>query len=555
MTRSNTNYRTAMVAPTPSDSIREAHSYEYDNNGNILYVNTLRLKPDMTAQPDTVQTTREERFLWDEENRLKAISQNGYVSNYWYDADGERVIKEHGSNQAIFVNSALNGCVTQTGRYSVYPNPYYSYGDDGRYTKHIYIGGERVLSQVGGVYGEPRLLDVAGHDVRIKVDYPQIRASQDSVMEAAYSHFDLPYNGTDHDDFGRYPFDLPGYWNGSLQTPRDSEEDGDEGTPARTQEYLYYYHTDHLGSSTLITDGNGQLVQQIEYLPYGEVFLEKQASGSTYATPYKFNGKELDEETGLFYYGARYMNPRFSIWYGCDPLGEKYPNVSCYNYCHSNPITRLDEDGMDDWEINSLGYVVKRIENKRRDAFYIVDYKGRRIKGKKLVFTYRTIESATGQKTDAGTLYDVYKLHNDAKGTQLFEFLAQNTDVEWSQLKLGIAGKNGLNFILTSHDKDSESGSIDLIIKQLCYGYTIREDIHSHPGNTPYPSGMNNSSGDIKYAKRVVAVMKQKPVFKLFLPRKKKYVSYSSHSIPEDFGFKLEVSLNEVVVTGSNMKK
>ena len=70
----------------------------------------------------------------------------------------ERVIKEYGSNQAIYVNSALNGCVTQTGRYTVYPNAYYSYGDDGRYTKHIYIGSERVLSQVGGVYGEPRRL-------------------------------------------------------------------------------------------------------------------------------------------------------------------------------------------------------------------------------------------------------------------------------------------------------------------------------------------------------------------------------------------------------------
>ena len=98
MTRSNTNCRTALVAPTASDSIREANSYEYDNNGNILYVNTLRLKPDMTAQPDTVQRTREEKFRWDEENRLTALSQNGYVSHYWYDADGERTIKMHGGN-------------------------------------------------------------------------------------------------------------------------------------------------------------------------------------------------------------------------------------------------------------------------------------------------------------------------------------------------------------------------------------------------------------------------------------------------------------------------
>ena len=76
MTRLNTNYRTAVVEPTAGDSIREAHSYEYDNNGNIVYVNTSRVKPDMTAQPDTVQRTREERFRWDEENRLTALSQN-----------------------------------------------------------------------------------------------------------------------------------------------------------------------------------------------------------------------------------------------------------------------------------------------------------------------------------------------------------------------------------------------------------------------------------------------------------------------------------------------
>ena len=62
MTRSNTNCRTALVAPTAGDSIREAHSYEYDNNGNIVYVNTSRVKPDMTAKSDTVQRAREERF-------------------------------------------------------------------------------------------------------------------------------------------------------------------------------------------------------------------------------------------------------------------------------------------------------------------------------------------------------------------------------------------------------------------------------------------------------------------------------------------------------------
>ena len=44
--------------------------------------------------------------------------------------------------------------------------------------------------------------------------------------------------------------------------------------------------------------------------------------------PYKFNGKELDQETGLYYYGARYMNPVTNLWYGVDALVEKYPNLS-----------------------------------------------------------------------------------------------------------------------------------------------------------------------------------------------------------------------------------
>lgn len=100
----------------------------------------------------------------------------------------------------------------------------------------------------------------------------------------------------------------------------------------------YYYHSYYLGSSTLITDGTGFISQQVEYLPYGEVFLEKQRNEDDYLSPYRFNGKELDEETGLYYYGARYMNPRLSIWYATDPMQEKYPNVSSYCYTFNNPI-------------------------------------------------------------------------------------------------------------------------------------------------------------------------------------------------------------------------
>ena len=61
---------------------------------------------------------------------------------------------------------------------------------------------------------------------------------------------------------------------------------------------------------------------------------------------YKFNGKELDTETGLYYYGARYYDPRTSIWLSTDPLMEMYPNVNPYAYCLQNPINYTDPTGM-----------------------------------------------------------------------------------------------------------------------------------------------------------------------------------------------------------------
>ncbi len=66
--------------------------------------------------------------------------------------------------------------------------------------------------------------------------------------------------------------------------------------------------------------------------------------GSTY-TPYNFNGKELDQETGYYYYGARYYDPSIALWFGVDPLASKYPMNSPYVYCNGNPVKYIDPDG------------------------------------------------------------------------------------------------------------------------------------------------------------------------------------------------------------------
>jgi RHS repeat-associated protein len=85
---------------------------------------------------------------------------------------------------------------------------------------------------------------------------------------------------------------------------------------------------------------DGDIVQHIEYVLFGEVFIEER--NNTWNTPYLFNAKELDEETGLYYYGARYYDPRISLWLGTDPMQEKYPSISTYAYCNNNPLRYID---------------------------------------------------------------------------------------------------------------------------------------------------------------------------------------------------------------------
>ena len=107
---------------------------------------------------------------------------------------------------------------------------------------------------------------------------------------------------------------------------------------------LYFYHPDHLGASSYITDREGRITQHTEYIAFGEVLFEEHSTSKT--MPYLFNGKELDSETGLYYYGARYYDPRVSLWLNVDPLAEIYPNKTPYHYVSNNPINRIDPTGM-----------------------------------------------------------------------------------------------------------------------------------------------------------------------------------------------------------------
>ena len=142
------------------------------------------------------------------------------------------------------------------------------------------------------------------------------------------------------------------------------------GDNAEQREKRYYYHSDHLGSAQFVTDWRGRQYEHIEYTPYGELWIEEVAAGLD-KLPFRFTGKEMDEETGLYYYGARYLDPKYSRWLSGDPAlndyipkapiddeakkhNENLPgmggvynivNMHLYHYAGNNPVKYTDPDG------------------------------------------------------------------------------------------------------------------------------------------------------------------------------------------------------------------
>jgi RHS repeat-associated protein len=108
----------------------------------------------------------------------------------------------------------------------------------------------------------------------------------------------------------------------------------------------YIYHSDHLGSSAFLTDASGDPTQHLQYMPFGETFVE-QRSITSYYTPYTFSAKERDLETGFSYFGARYYDADISIWLSVDPMSDKYPSMSAYMYVGGHPTIITDPDGRD----------------------------------------------------------------------------------------------------------------------------------------------------------------------------------------------------------------
>src|SRR6185312_11490226 len=109
---------------------------------------------------------------------------------------------------------------------------------------------------------------------------------------------------------------------------------------------FYYYHNDNLGSSNVLTDRSGQMVQHYEYTTFGS--SSYQNNTSAYQVSNRYTGQICDNETGLYYYGARYYDPQLGRFIQSDtlvPSTTAPQTLNRYSYCDNNPYKYVDPTG------------------------------------------------------------------------------------------------------------------------------------------------------------------------------------------------------------------
>ena len=228
----------------------------------------------------------------------------------------------------------------------------------------------------------------------------------------------------------------------------------------------------------MLTNNAGSYHERIEYLPYGETWVEDKVTSDSYTTPYKFTSKELDAETGLYYFGARYYDARVSRWVSADPAlaeGKYFPkpndydtehdfywylqqdgskklaglggvfnavNMDVYHYAGDNPVKLVDPDGKTTIIIGIKAEVAGSVGS----ACYTgiaMDFSERN------VYIFNNISMTAGTRADIGVDINIitrgsYQEYLDSKNTIFI-----SGDLGYWGFGFGIIDNNGnMNFVI-----------------------------------------------------------------------------------------------------------
>ena len=243
-------------------------------------------------------------------------------------------------------------------------------------------------------------------------------------------------------------------------------------------------------------------------------------------TRYLFNGKELDTETNLYYYGARYFEPNVTVWYGVDPLTEKNVFTSPYVFCSANPIVRIDPDGNDDYGLDAEGNVflirVTDDETDRLIAGVWLNKKGEvkglkynkngDLKNKVLEMDCSVMSSSSDVTYKGKKIGEEYNFTSKESATEFFDFVRSNTRVEWGNYCVNHKGKNKYK-VGTSHERFKERATALSMLRRISNGDIPIYHSHNHPYDpdaSPENDPLKASYDDRMFKKDILSAYKQK---------------------------------------------
>lgn len=396
-------------------------TFSYDANGNQLGW-------------DNDDNGRRRSIIWDEENRIQEIGDPKNTLAFAYDDSGTRMLKRGQLGQTVYVNQ------------------FFTVRNQALSSKHIFAGTTRIATKMEP--GEP----VGTSPGNKTTDSTQTAATQtssqstslfDTVKQKAnkaikevktfFGFEEHPGQGLEHrsdraNEVARNTEKNPnlnggtpggehgkgnGRGNNGNTNPGNGNGNGGGNNGGGNSggnngggsdpllsggDFLYYYHPDHLGTTSHVTDDKGDLYEHITYFPFGETWVQESAN-TLQRVPYRFTSKEFDEETGLYYFGARYYDPRTSVWQSADPILAQYlpvgnkkrdsklpgmggvfnsGNLGLYSYSINNPVNLIDPDGN---EITASSTVGTRKDGTTKSTVYLnftgaLTYGGDTSKGK-----------------------------------------------------------------------------------------------------------------------------------------------------------------------------
>ena len=180
----------------------------------------------------------------------------------------------------------------------------------------------------------------------------------------------------------------------------------------------------------------------------------------------ELNAKELDEETGMYYYGARYYEPRLSLWMSVDPKEEDYPMSSTYCFVNNNPIIFIDLRGLDSYYTMDGEYLGDN--NKKTQYVYVVSAGGyRQYKKGHYAITRNKAIQLRDNKNSPITKDDF----NDLAGT-LYAEMSNNKNNTWLEAA-------AIYSVLENRGNEDGKSTLQVASGGGIYGYSKRSKISS----------------------------------------------------------------------------